>query len=267
MKHVVLFSGGLDSLVTLAICRDQNPAKSISLYFCDTGSRVARSEYFSTLAIAKHYGVSLQVGSCEMPLAQKHLLWMKSGFMYYIDGRLTDRSLKTRNFVLPYRNVMLLGQASMCAGLLRAGRLWVGFDYEHAGGSSRDKSPEFVAAWDAAIAESSEPDCGIKLVTPLQNCAKHEIIRKGLRLRAPYQLSFSCYNGKHGVGCGLCASCVDRLRGFAKCELLDPAPYSWDIAERLFTQREFRSMRSLAWGRKSRYPVFTNNKHVGWQNA
>ena len=53
---------------------------------------------------------------------------------------------------------------------------------------------------------------------------KHEIIKLGLELNAPLELTWSCYSSENEA-CGVCESCALRLRGFQKLNVVDPIPY------------------------------------------
>ena len=92
-----------------------------------------------------------------------------------------------------------------------------------------DCRPAFIAAFqraaDAATAASAENGRRIVIETPLQHLSKGEIIRRGDALDAPYALTTSCYQGG-SVACGVCDSCLLRLRGFAEAGLHDPIPYA-----------------------------------------
>jgi len=65
----------------------------------------------------------------------------------------------------------------------------------------------------------------IKIETPLLKLSKKEIVELGTRLRAPLELTTSCYRGGEAA-CGTCDSCLLRLKGFAEAHLMDPIPYA-----------------------------------------
>ena len=92
-----------------------------------------------------------------------------------------------------------------------------------------DCRPAFIAAFqaaaDAATAAAAERGRRIIVETPLQSLSKGEIIRLGTKLGAPYELTTSCYRGEEEA-CGVCDSCVLRLRGFAAAGRRDPIPYA-----------------------------------------
>jgi 7-cyano-7-deazaguanine synthase len=64
----------------------------------------------------------------------------------------------------------------------------------------------------------------IKIATPLIGMRKAEIVKLGLELRAPFDLTWSCYS-REDKACGVCESCVLRQRAFAEAEVHDPIPY------------------------------------------
>jgi 7-cyano-7-deazaguanine synthase len=64
----------------------------------------------------------------------------------------------------------------------------------------------------------------IEVVTPLIALRKHEIVRLGLELGAPLDLTWSCYS-REDRACGVCDSCVLRLRAFQEAGFSDPIPY------------------------------------------
>ena len=74
------------------------------------------------------------------------------------------------------------------------------------------------------IKEGTRPETDIKIITPLIYKTKAEIVKLGLELDAPLQLTWSCYSSGDEA-CGVCDSCAFRLRGFAEAGVEDPIPY------------------------------------------
>jgi 7-cyano-7-deazaguanine synthase len=67
----------------------------------------------------------------------------------------------------------------------------------------------------------------LRIHTPLLELSKSEIIRRGLELGVDYSVTRSCYDpSDEGESCGMCDSCLLRLKGFAENSMEDPAPYS-----------------------------------------
>ena len=71
-----------------------------------------------------------------------------------------------------------------------------------------------------AIYEGSGRTC--RLEAPLLNWNKAGVVKEGLRLHVPYELTWSCYEGGD-VPCGVCGTCRDRAAAFAANGVADPA--------------------------------------------
>ena len=88
-----------------------------------------------------------------------------------------------------------------------------------AGSAYPDCSPEFVDAMGSAIALGTGGD--LRLEAPFVNASKGDIVREGLALDVPYELTWSCYEGGERP-CGACATCLDRAAAFAANGADDP---------------------------------------------
>ena len=129
---------------------------------------------------------------------------------------------------MPARNLICLSYALGYAERVGATHLYIGVNSVDYSGYP-DCRPAFIAAFqaaaDAATAAAAERGGRIIVETPLQSLSKGEIIRLGTKLGAPYELTTSCYRGEEEA-CGVCDSCVLRLRGFAAAGRRDPIPYA-----------------------------------------
>ncbi len=124
---------------------------------------------------------------------------------------------------VPFRSALLLSAAASWAELLGAGSIYVGAVWEDSSGYP-DCRPDFYAAFERAIELGTRPETQIRIVTPVIGMSKTEIVRRGLELRAPFEMTWSCYQGE-ARACGGCESCLLRLRGFAGAGAVDPIPY------------------------------------------
>jgi 7-cyano-7-deazaguanine synthase len=79
------------------------------------------------------------------------------------------------------------------------------------------------------IRVGTRPETQIEIVTPVITLKKSEIIRRGLELQAPLQLTWSCYQNED-TACGVCDSCLLRLRAFAEAGVADPIPYRVSVS-------------------------------------
>ncbi|HXI74785.1 MAG TPA: 7-cyano-7-deazaguanine synthase, partial [Pyrinomonadaceae bacterium] len=84
---------------------------------------------------------------------------------------------------------------------------------------------EFYEAFQKTIDAGTKPDTHIEIRTPVINMCKSEIIKRGLELAAPLELTWSCYVSED-VACGRCDSCALRLRAFVEAGLVDPIRYA-----------------------------------------
>jgi 7-cyano-7-deazaguanine synthase len=87
-----------------------------------------------------------------------------------------------------------------------------------------DCRPEFYEAFQEVIRRGTRPDTSLRIVTPVIGMTKKEIVATGVRLGVPFERTWSCYQSEREA-CGVCESCVLRLRGFAEAGVIDPIPY------------------------------------------
>ncbi|MCB0281149.1 MAG: 7-cyano-7-deazaguanine synthase QueC [Calditrichae bacterium] len=124
---------------------------------------------------------------------------------------------------VPFRNANILSMATSYAETLSAVKIFIGAVEEDSSGYP-DCRQDFYDAFNKVIAIGTKPETQIEIVTPLIKLKKSEIIRRGVDLAAPLQLSWSCYQSEDEA-CGECDSCALRLRGFRQAGLEDPIKY------------------------------------------
>jgi 7-cyano-7-deazaguanine synthase len=118
------------------------------------------------------------------------------------------------------RNLLLIGKAAIYCARQRISRLALG---PLAGNPFPDARPEFFAA--ISTAASLALDHSIQAVTPFAELHKEEVIRLGLDLGVPLELTLSCMNPRGGVHCGACSKCRERQQAFAAAGVADLTPY------------------------------------------
>jgi 7-cyano-7-deazaguanine synthase len=226
LKAVVLLSGGIDSVTTLAI---------------------AKNEGYNTYAISFNYG---QRHSFELEKAakiaglfksEKHLV-VNVDLRKFGGSALTDSIPvpKDRNekdishgipsTYVPARNTIFLSLSLGWAEIIEAEDIFIGVNAIDYSGYP-DCRPEYIEAFQqmASIATKAgvERKSKIKIHTPLINMSKAEIIKKGVSLGVDFSLTHSCYDPiSSGNPCGRCDSCLLRLKGFLDAGLKDPLEYS-----------------------------------------
>lgn len=221
-KAVILLSGGLDSCTCMAVAH----AAGYELYpiSFDYHQRHDR-ELDCAKRIAAHYH------------AAEHLM-IETNMNAVGGSALTDDAIDVPKgdaertdipvTYVPARNLIFLSYALGYAERVGAEHLYIGVNSVDYSGYP-DCRPEFIAAFqaaaDAATAAAAERGRRIVIETPLQHLSKGEIVRLGTELGAPYELTTSCYAGG-AEACGVCDSCVLRLRGFAEAGQRDPISYA-----------------------------------------
>jgi 7-cyano-7-deazaguanine synthase len=124
---------------------------------------------------------------------------------------------------VPFRNANLLSAAVSWAEVLGAERILIGAVEQDSSGYP-DCRPEFYRAFNEAIRTGTK-EGNIRVEAPLIGMRKSEIVTLGLELGAPFDLTWSCYS-REDAACGVCESCVLRLRAFEAAGARDPIPYA-----------------------------------------
>jgi len=124
---------------------------------------------------------------------------------------------------VPFRNAHFLSAAVSWAEVLGAGRVFIGAVEQDSSGYP-DCRPAYYEAFQQVVWRGTR-DGNILLETPLIAMRKAEIVRLGVALGAPLDITWSCYSGV-GEACGRCESCVLRLRAFSEAGLEDQVKYA-----------------------------------------
>src|SRR5262249_54431911 len=123
---------------------------------------------------------------------------------------------------VPFRNAHFLAVAVSWAEVLGASKIYIGAVEQDSSGYP-DCRPAYYEAFNRVI-EAGAKAAGIEIVTPLIAMRKSEIVRLGIQLVAPFDMTWSCYSRQERA-CGLCDSCVLRMRAFRDAGATDPLPY------------------------------------------
>jgi 7-cyano-7-deazaguanine synthase len=215
---VVAVSGGMDSCVTAAIADEKF---ELAFAHINYGQRTENRELKSFNYIADFYNVN------------KRLIIDFTHLSTIGGSSLTDRNIEVTKADLankeipssyvPFRNANILSACTSWAEVLSASTIFIGAVYEDSSGYP-DCRPTFFSAFERMIDEGTRPGTKIKIETPIINLSKAEIVKKGIGLNAPLELTWSCYQNEEEA-CGECDSCALRLRGFQEAGVEDPIPY------------------------------------------
>ena len=216
---VCLVSGGMDSCVTSAIAKAEND--EIAFLHVSYGQRTERRERQAFNDIADFYHIEKRLDVSIEYLAQIGGSSLTDETIEVTGANLESKEIPTS--YVPFRNANMLAIATSWAEILGADSIYIGAVFEDSSGYP-DCRPEFYAAFEKTIDAGTKPETRIKIVTPIIELSKAEIVRKGLKLNAPLELSWSCYKSEE-LACGKCDSCALRLRGFARAGVNDPINY------------------------------------------
>jgi 7-cyano-7-deazaguanine synthase len=218
---VVLFSGGLDSTVALRWALSKGyECSAVSFSYGQRHSRENRS----ARAIARRLRVKLYDIKLDFP-------WFGTSSLVGNRGRLPEQEISEigrpgdiPSTYVPGRNLVFSSAGLSLADAIGARAVVLGPNVVDYSGYP-DCRPAFYRALEKAAAFGTrQGDRGesIKLLTPLIKLSKAGIVRLGLKLKAPLELTWSCYAGGRRP-CGRCDSCKLRAKGFAEAGVPDPA--------------------------------------------
>lgn len=226
---VVLLSGGLDSAVVMALCRSEGfAAFALTIDYgqrhrqeLDAARRIAQAlhaEKHIVLSVdLTQWGGSALTDTQAVPTGRDPLVMGMDIPVTYVPGR----------------NTIFLSLAMAWAETLETGDLFIGahvLDYS----GYPDCRPEYFAAFERmanlATKAGIERESRFSIHAPLIGMTKAQIVRTGARLRVPLELTSSCYQPTPDLkACGVCDSCVLRLRAFHEAGIPDPIRYAEGI--------------------------------------
>lgn len=223
MKALVLFSGGLDSTTCLALAVDKYGAENVialSIYYGQKHDKEIRAAQ----NLAKYYGVEWKTLDLTKIFADSNCSLLAQSDMEipqtaYAD-QLAETGGKPVSTYVPFRNGLFLSSAASIALSNDCGVIYYGAHSDDAAGNAYpDCSTEFNDAMNRAIYLGSGDQLHIE--APFVELTKADVVKLGLELKVPYELTWSCYEG-HDKPCGVCGTCRDRLAAFAANNVADP---------------------------------------------
>ena len=222
MKALVLFSGGVDSSTCLALAVDKYGAENV-LALCIYYGQKHDKEMQAAQRTAAHYGVELRTLDLALIFADSDCTLLSGNGdipqeSYAEQLKKTDG--KPVSTYVPFRNGLFLSSAASIALSNDCGVIYYGAHSDDAAGNAYpDCSDEFNEAMNRAIYLGSGQQ--LRIEAPFVKLTKADVVRKGLELNVPYELTWSCYEGG-GKPCGKCATCIDREKAFKDNGVTDP---------------------------------------------
>lgn len=224
MKAMVLASGGLDSTTALALAVDKHGKDNVIALTISYGQKHDK-EIQSAIKVAEYYGVEhlfldltkiFQYSDCSLLKHSDEAIPEKS-YAEQIEETKGDTPVST---YVPFRNGLFLSSAASIAISKECNVIYYGAHSDDAAGFAYpDCSQDFVDHMNKAIYEGSGHQ--LKLEAPFATFTKKDIVRKGIELKVPYELTWSCYEGEDKP-CGKCGTCIDRQAAFEANGITDP---------------------------------------------
>jgi len=215
---IVLVSGGMDSCVTAALASQRYEMAFLHLNY---GQRTERRELKSFNDIADYYSVNRR-----LVVNVEHLKQIGGSSLTDIAIGVQKADLSHKEIpssYVPFRNAHMLSIAVSWGEVIGASKIFIGAVEEDSSGYP-DCRREYYDAFNNVIKLGTKPDTHLEICTPVISMKKYEIVKKGVELKAPFELTWSCYQNEN-IACGVCDSCALRLRGFQTANLMDPLPY------------------------------------------
>ena len=219
-------SGGMDSGVCAALASRDTEASAMHISY---GQRTEDRERRAFEAICDRLGIRrrLVIHNEALRLVGGSALTDESIAVPEVNGPNKIGSGPIPITYVPFRNAHFLAGAVSWAEVLGASKVYIGAVEQDSSGYP-DCRPAYYRAFNEAV-KAGTREGNIEIVTPLIAMRKAEIVKLGLELKAPFDLTWSCYS-REDRACGVCESCVLRLRAFAEAGAQDPIPYAEQAA-------------------------------------
>ena len=231
-KAMVLTSGGVDSTTALGLAVDRLGAENVIALSIQYGQKHDK-EIEAAKAVAAHYGVEqlfleltpiFQYSDCALLKGSDQAIPEES----YAEQIAATGGEKPVSTYVPFRNGLFLSSAASVALSKDCDVILYGAHADDSAGFAYpDCSPAFADAMNRAVYEGSGHQ--LEIAAPFVDIDKAAVVRLGLELGVPYELTWSCYEGGDRP-CGKCGTCLDRAAAFAANGVADPAMAQYEKA-------------------------------------
>ncbi|MBN2899701.1 MAG: 7-cyano-7-deazaguanine synthase QueC [Clostridia bacterium] len=223
MKALVLLSGGVDSTTCLGLAVSQYGAENVVALSVAYGQKHAKE-----LEVAKKVASYYQVEFMNLDLA-KIFEHSDCSLLKHSDQEIPKESYaaqlekcegKPVSTYIPFRNGLFLSSAASIALSKNCSVIYYGAHSDDAAGNAY---PDCSDAFNKAINEAIYIGSGnqLRVEAPFVSYTKADVVRCGLEIQVPYELTWSCYEGEEKP-CGTCGTCIDRREAFEKNGVCDP---------------------------------------------
>ena len=225
MKALVLSSGGVDSTTCLGLAIERFGKENVIALAITYGQKHTK-EVEAAQAVAQYYGIEL----LSLDLSTIFRYDTKCTLLQGSEEEIPEESYaeqlkktdgKPVSTYVPFRNGLFLSSAASIALSKECSVIYYGAHSDDAAGNAY---PDCSDAFNQSMKSAIEIGSGNQLTieAPFVNMAKKDVVREGLRLKVPYHLTWSCYEGGDKP-CGKCGTCRDRAAAFAANGVADPA--------------------------------------------
>ncbi|MDD6147594.1 MAG: 7-cyano-7-deazaguanine synthase QueC [Lachnospiraceae bacterium] len=225
MKAMVLSSGGVDSTTALGLAVSKYGKENVIALSISYGQKHDK-EIQAAINVSEYYGVEhlfldlaeiFQYSDCTLLKQSDKEIPLES----YAEQIKETKGNKPVSTYVPFRNGLFLSSAASIALSKGCSVIYYGAHADDSAGFAYpDCSPVFNEAMNKAIYEGSGHQLTIE--APFVNMNKAGVVKMGLELGVPYELTWSCYEGGDEP-CGKCGTCIDRAAAFAANGVEDPA--------------------------------------------
>lgn len=226
MKALVLFSGGLDSTVCLALAVKKYGAAEVAALSIFYGQK-HRKEIEASRKVADYYGVEYRTLDLGEIFKDSSCTLLEGAAEEIPHEEYSEQLKKTGgapvSTYVPFRNGLFLSSAASIALSLGCNEIYYG---AHADDAAGNAYPDTSIAFNNAIAEAIRLGSGneLQIIAPFIDRTKADVVAVGTSIGVPFELTWSCYEGNEHA-CGVCGTCRDRIRAFAENGLKDPITY------------------------------------------
>ncbi|MBR7085108.1 MAG: 7-cyano-7-deazaguanine synthase QueC [Oscillospiraceae bacterium] len=224
MKALVLLSGGVDSATCLALAVKTYGAEEVLALAVWYGQKHKKELDYSK-KLADYYHVAFKTLNLSVIFADSDCSLLAQNAETEIPKETYAEQLKASegkpvSTYVPFRNGLFLSSAASIALSYGCEVIYYGAHSDDAAGNAYpDCSEAFNQAMNQAVYLGSGNQ--LKIYAPFVNLTKADVVKKGLTLKVPYELTWSCYEGGE-TPCGVCGTCRDRARAFAENGIQDP---------------------------------------------
>ncbi len=224
MKALVLFSGGIDSTTCLGLAISKYGKENVIALSITYGQKHTK-EIEAANAIVQYYGIEKIDLDLSLIFRFSDCSLLKGSDEDIPHESYAQQLEKTNgspvSTYVPLRNGLFISSAAAIALSRKCSVIYYGAHADDAAGNAYpDCSSVFNNAMNTAVYEGSGKQ--LKIEAPFVNMTKADVVKIGLELKVPYELTWSCYEGGDKP-CGQCGTCIDRAKAFELNGINDPA--------------------------------------------